>query len=108
MAKNKDELRAMQELSRERYLQYGQPQREREGVLKMLADNITNPPKARCVMPYFLLQAKNIAQKLFYERNENKRKYRFLGIPLLSFKKEHIRICGIKIYLKGKKSHENH
>ncbi|MBO4284609.1 MAG: glycosyltransferase family 4 protein [Alphaproteobacteria bacterium] len=102
MAKNKDELRAMQELSRERYLQYGQPQREREGVLKMLAGNIANPPKARCVMPYFLLQTKNIAQKLFYERTENKRKYCFFGIPLLSFKKEYIRICGVKIHLKGK------
>jgi len=102
--KNKDELRTMQELSRKRYLQYGQPQREREGVLKMLADNISNPPKTRYVLPYFLLQTKNLAQKLFYERNENKRKYCFFGIPLISFKKEHIRICGIKIHLKRKKS----
>lgn len=112
ITKNKDALRAMQKLSRERYLQFGHPQREKDAVLEMFTSNINNPPPAAYVLPYFLLQTKNFAQKLFYERKNSKRKYLFFGIPLLSVQTEQnnrfIRIFGIKIHLQEKNQNENH
>ena len=104
LQKKKDELSAMQSLSREQYLKYGRPQREKEEVLKMLADNMNNIPPYKVDAEYICLSLKSMLKNMFYERRENCKRYFIFGIPVFSVKKDgknkEIKIFGIKISCK--------